>query len=283
MSDLADLTSPRLLEGRVAVVTGAAAGIGEGIVETFTAHGATVVAVDVDGDRLHDVVDRVVANDGLAVPVGTDVREPREVDALVARTLDELGTLDVLVNNVGDFLGTRGDFVDSREEDWDDLYAINLRSAFLCSRAALRPMLQAQQGAVINVSSVEGFRGIPGLVAYGTFKGAVDAFTKSLAVEVAPSGVRVNAIAPDKVQSVQTSYEQRWSPEQLAAVGQWIPAGRLGRPADVAGAALFLASDLSSFVTGTTVHVDGGTWAAGGWYRTPSGRWTNTPPMRDDA
>lgn len=271
------------LDGRVAVVTGGGAGIGAAVVRAFAAVGATVVAVDLDRERVERVVDDVVSNGGRAVAWEADVRDARDVDAFVQWTVGDLGGLDVLVNNVGDFLGTRGDFVDSHEEQWDALYAINLRSALLCSRAALRPMLRAGRGSVINVSSVEGFRAIPGLVAYGTFKGAIDAFTKSLAVEVAPAGVRVNAIAPDKVQSLQTSYEQRWSSDQLDAVGQWIPLGRLGHPEDVAGAALFLATDLSGFTTGTTVHVDGGTWAAGGWYRTPSGRWTNTPPMREDA
>jgi NAD(P)-dependent dehydrogenase (short-subunit alcohol dehydrogenase family) len=148
---------------------------------------------------------------------------------------------------------------------------------FLCTRAFVPGMVAQQRGSVINLSSVEAFRAIPRRPVYSAFKGAVTQFTKSLAVELGNDGVRVNAIAPDLTETIQVPYS-RWVPEeQEPLIPTWVPVGRFGQPDDIAGVALFLASDLSAFVTGTTVHADGGSLAAGGWFRRPDGTWTNRP------
>ena len=182
--------------------------------------------------------------------------------------LERYGRVDVLVNNVGHYLPGDGPFVESTEDEWDELYRVNLRHVFSCTQAFLPPMLERRTGSIINVSSVEAFRAIPRRPVYSAFKGAITQFTKSLAVELGNDGIRVNAIAPDLTESLQVPYA-KWVPdEQRHVIPTWVPVGRFGTPDDIAGVAIFLASDLAAFVTGTTVHADGGSLAAGGWFRT---------------
>ncbi|MGH8986295.1 MAG: SDR family NAD(P)-dependent oxidoreductase [Acidimicrobiia bacterium] len=268
-----------LLEGKVAVVTGGGGGIGRGITEAFAAYGARVVIAEIDVERAA-ATERAIRDDGGdALACVTDVREPDQVAGLAETTRAELGRVDVLVNNVGHYVLRGGaDFVDTTEDDWDALYAANLKHVFLCTRAFV-PMLldHGDGGSIINVSTVEAFRGIPQHSVYSAFKGAITQFTKSLALELGNAGVRVNAIAPDLTQSLQVRYD-RWVPEnQRHLIPTWVPVGRFGTADDLAGVAVFLASDLSAFVTGTTVHADGGSLAAGGWFRREDGRWTNRP------
>jgi NAD(P)-dependent dehydrogenase (short-subunit alcohol dehydrogenase family) len=259
------------------VVTGGAGGIGRGIVERFAAHGARVVVVDVDRDRAHETTEAVRAAGGTALAVQADVRERTEVARVRAAAHDAFGVPSVLVNNVGHYLPGDGDFLTSDEDEWDALYAINLKHVFLCTRELVPAMVDAGRGSVVNVSSVEAFRAIPRRAVYSAFKGAITQFTKSLAVDLGNAGVRVNAIAPDLTESLQVPYS-RWVPEdQQDRIPGWVPVGRFGTPADIAGVALFLASDLAAFVTGTTIHADGGSLAAGGWFRRPDGSWTNRP------
>jgi NAD(P)-dependent dehydrogenase (short-subunit alcohol dehydrogenase family) len=158
-----------------------------------------------------------------------------------------------------------------------DLYRVNLEHVLLVTRAVLPHMVERRSGAIVNVSTVEAFRGIPTRAVYAAFKAGITGLTKSLALEYAPHGIRVNAIAPDVIETLQVPYSRWVQPEDQHRVPQWVPIGRFGTPADVAGVALFLASDLAAFVTGTTVHADGGTFAAGGWFRTQEGGWTNRP------
>jgi NAD(P)-dependent dehydrogenase (short-subunit alcohol dehydrogenase family) len=266
------------LTGKVAVVTGGGGGIGRAVSETFAAHGAKVVVAEIDAGRAAETVDVIRAAGGDALPHPVDVRQRDEVTALADATLAEYGRVDVLVNNVGHYLFRATPFLETDEEHWDSLYAVNLRHMFLCTRAfAPRMVEQGDGGSIVNVSTVEAFRGIPLMAAYSAFKAGVTQFTKSLAVELGNDSVRVNAIAPDLTETIQVPYE-RWVPEeQRHLIPRWVPVGRFGTPDDIAGVALFLASDLSAFVTGTTVHADGGSLAAGGWYRTESGRWTNRP------
>ena len=271
------------LEGKSALVTGAGTGIGRSIVETFAAHGAAVIVVDRAEERVEEVVAAIEGRGGRAVPCVADVQAPEGVLALSAALSPVDGVLDVLVNNVGNFMPGAGWFLSTTEEDWEALYDVNLRHIFRVTRALAPGMVERGQGAIINVSTVEALRGIPGNAVYSAFKTAITGFTRSFALEVAPHGVRVNAIAPETTETDQVPVS-RWVPEEhTAQVPYLIPLGRFGRPADHAGAALFLASELSAWVTGVTLPVDGGAIAAGGFYRLPSGGWTNAPVVSEAA
>jgi 2-hydroxycyclohexanecarboxyl-CoA dehydrogenase len=258
-------------------VTGGGGGIGRGIAERFAAEGATVVVAELDAGRAEDTVTSIRAAGGNAISVVADVRQERDVEQMLRAALGERGRVDVLVNNVGHYGGARTAFHESTPEDWLDLYRVNLEHVLLCSRAVLGPMVEQGSGTIVNVSTIEAFRGIPTRAVYAAFKAGITGLTKSLALEYARHGIRVNAMAPDVTETLQVPYSQWVPPEDEHLIPVWVPVGRFGTPADAAGVALFLASDLASFVTGTTVHVDGGTFAAGGWFRTEEGGWTNRP------
>ena len=261
----------RILEGRVAAVTGGGGGIGRAICEAFAAHGADVVFAEIDADLAAETK----AACGARGVVG-DIREVGMVDAL----LHEAGPVDVLVNNVGHFVGRGGPFWETADDDWHELYRTNLEHVLRCTRGVLPGMIErGRGGSIINLTTVEAFRGIPQHPVYAAYKAAVTQFGRSLAVDVGEYGIRVNDIAPDVTRSRQLPYERWLTPEDEARIPRWVPIGRLGEPTDIAGVAVFLASDLSAFVTGTTIHADGGTYAAGGWYRTdrPERPWTNRP------
>ena len=266
--------SEALLANRTAVVTGGAGGIGAAISRRFASEGATVVVVDRDEPATLATVSQITDAGGRAAGVIADVTDADGVAAM----LDECGgQADVLVNNVGHYLHGRHDFVDSTDDEWAALHDVNLLHVLRCTRALLPGMLDRGRGSIVNLSTVEAHRGIPQHAVYSAYKAAVEAFTRSLALEVGGRGVRVNAIAPDLTESEQVRYRD-WVPEeQLALLPTWVPLARFGTPDDIAGVALFLASELSAFVTGTTVHADGGSRAAGGWFRTPTGGWTNRP------
>jgi 2-hydroxycyclohexanecarboxyl-CoA dehydrogenase len=267
-----------LLADRVAVVTGGGGGIGRGIAARFASEGASVVVAEIDAERAAETVASIAAAGGTVVAEVVDVSEPAGAAHVVERAMAEFGRIDVLVNNVGHFGGARKAFHENTDEEWDELYRVNLGHVLRCTRAALVHMLdRAEGGSIVTVSTVEAFRAIPTRAVYSAFKAAITGFTRSLGVEYARHGIRVNAIAPDVVETLQVPYSRWVGPEQQHLIPTWVPLGRFGTPDDVAGAALFLASDLSRFVTGTTVHVDGGTLAAGGWFPTEEGGWTNRP------
>ncbi|ORB73863.1 SDR family NAD(P)-dependent oxidoreductase [Mycobacterium scrofulaceum] len=269
-----------LLRDRVAVVTGGGGGIGAATARLFARHGAHVVIVDIDDGLAARTVDDIAASGASAVAVVTDVRDAAAVDELARSVLDRYGRVDVLVNNVGHWLRHPGNFVDTDPQFWDELYRINLQHVFLVTRAFLPAMVARRTGAVVNVSSIEGLRGYPEDPVYAAFKAAVIHFTRSLAVQVGSHGVRVNAIAPDVTESLQVPYSRWLSADERAQWPQWVPVGRMGVPEDQARVILFLASELSAFVTGHTVPTDGGTGAAGGWFRSsrrPDREWTNRP------
>ena len=262
-----------LLDGRVALVTGGGGGIGRAISERFAAEGARVVVAEIDEERGSETVAAIVASGGDAVTVVGDVTEAAFVEDLAR----DAGEVDVLVNNVGHYLVAGNDLLDHGPDAWDELYAVNLRHVLLCTRAFVEGMIARGRGSIVNVSSVEGFRAVPNRPVYGAFKAAIAGFTRSLAVDVGNAGVRVNAIAPDLTESLQVRYSEWVPPEHADRIPSWVPVGRFGTPDDMAGVALFLASDLSAFVTGTTINADGGSLAAGGWFRRPDGSWTNRP------
>jgi NAD(P)-dependent dehydrogenase (short-subunit alcohol dehydrogenase family) len=270
----------RLLADRIAVVTGGGAGIGAATAKLFAQHGAQVVVADIDGELAHGVADDIARTGGSAVPMVVDVREIDQVAGLAQVTRERFGRVDALVNNVGHWLRHPGNFVDTDPHLWDELYRINLHHVFLVTHAVLPAMIGQRRGAIVNVSSVEGLRGYPEDPVYAAFKAAVIHFTRSLAVQVGRDGVRVNAIGPDVTESLQVPYSQWLSADEQSQWPQWVPVGRMGVPEDQANVALFLACDLSAFVTGHTIPTDGGTGAAGGWYRSsrrPDREWTNRP------
>ncbi|WP_297595597.1 SDR family oxidoreductase [Mycobacterium sp.] len=269
-----------LLADRVAVVTGGGGGIGAATARLFARHGAHVVIADIDGELADATAAAITASGHSARAVVADVRDPDQVTHLARTVLDSYGRVDVLVNNVGHWLRHPGNFVDTDPRLWDELYQINLHHVFLLTQAFLPAMVDRHTGTIVNVSSVEGQRGYPEDPVYAAFKAAVIAFTRSLAVQVGNRGVRVNAIAPDVTESLQVPYMQWLSAEEQTRWPQWVPVGRMGLPEDQARVILFLASDLSSFVTGHTIPTDGGTGAAGGWFRSsrrPGREWTNRP------
>ncbi|OBH80744.1 oxidoreductase [Mycobacterium scrofulaceum] len=269
-----------LLGDRVAVVTGGGGGIGAATARLFAHQGAHVVIVDIDGGLAARTVDDIAASGGSAVAVVTDVRDAGAVDDMARSVLERYGRVDALINNVGHWLRHPGNFADTDPQLWDELYRVNLHHVFLVTHAFLPAMVARRTGAIVNVSSIEGLRGYPEDPVYAAFKAAVIQFTRSLAVQVGGHGVRVNAIAPDVTESLQVPYSRWLSPDEQAQWPQWVPVGRMGVPEDQARVILFLASDLSGFVTGHTIPTDGGTGAAGGWFRSsrrPDREWTNRP------
>ena len=265
-----------LLDGRVAVVTGGGGGIGAAISRLFAAHGALVEIAEIDEQRGERAVAEITAAGGVARLHLADVRDAADVERLRAAVIDKRGRVDVLVNNVGDYRPLVR-FHDSSPESWQAIYDVNLHHMLLVTRAFLAHMIDGGGGSIVNVHSVEGLRGFPGEPVYAAMKAAAAHFTKSLAVGYGRHGIRANGIGPDLTQTPQVDYlagseahEHLWE--------AWAPVGRLGRPEDQARVALFLASDLSSFVTGVNIAVDGGTLAGGGWFYSPSaGRFVNRP------
>ncbi len=265
-----------LLDGRVAVVTGGAGGIGGAISRLFAAHGALVEIVDLDADRAAAALLDITEAGGSARMHVANVRRSDEVEKVAEDVLRERGRVDVLVNNVGDYRPLVR-YERSAPEDWQEMLDVNLGHVLLVTRAFLDAMIEAGSGSIVNIHSVEGMRGYPGDPVYAAAKAGVAQFTRSMAVRFGRKGLRVNGIGPDLTQTEQVSYpddgddEARWE--------AWAPAGRRGSPEDQARVALFLASDLSSFVTGHNIPVDGGTLAGGGWFYSSSARrFVNRPP-----
>jgi NAD(P)-dependent dehydrogenase (short-subunit alcohol dehydrogenase family) len=235
-----------LLQKKLVLVTGGGSGIGEGIAKAMAEHGASVIVTDVNeaGAR------RVAAAIGGEHHV-LDVSDRAACDALAAR----VGPIAVLVNNAG--IIRRGKLeAGSARADWDATMAVNLDGPYNMVTAFLE-QLKATEGSVINIGSIQSFVALPNSAAYTTSKGGVRALTKALAIELSPQGVRVNAIGPGMI-ATPLNADARQNPDYMANFSQRIPLGRLGEPADIAGPAVFLASDLARYVTGVTLPVDGG-------------------------
>lgn len=262
------------------MVTGAAAGIGSGIARALAYHGARLVLVDVDEHELEVTAGQIVEAGGhKPESVVADVTENGSLVRIV-RASSDLGGATLLVNNVGDYRPS-GMFLNDDPANWERMYALNFGHVLGVTHALLPHMVEVGRGAILNVSSVEGFRGIPRNAVYGALKAAVIAFTASLAAEVGQFGIRVNCIAPDLTDTPQTPMWQMTETRYADHVAKWVPVGRFGSPRDHGDAAVFLLSDQSAFVTGECLRVDGGTLAAAGWFRRDTERFTNMPrPLR---
>jgi NAD(P)-dependent dehydrogenase (short-subunit alcohol dehydrogenase family) len=246
------------LAGKIAVVTGAANGIGRASALALAAAGADVAAVDLETDRLRTLSSEIEAYGRKALPLTADCTEPQLIAAAFAEIGRAFGAADILFNNVGQSARERaGPFWASDPQTWDFVLRISLRSAMLCTRQVVGEMRTRRSGKIINMSSESAFYGDTGLVDYAAAKMGVVGFTRALAREMAPFQVNVNAVAPG---AIATRAHDRLPPEVIGRIKASTPMGIVGRPEDVANAVVFLASEESRFITGQSLLIDGGRW-----------------------
>jgi meso-butanediol dehydrogenase / (S,S)-butanediol dehydrogenase / diacetyl reductase len=242
-------------QGRVAIITGSGSGLGRVLAQRFAAEGAAVVVADVVGQRATTVADEISEAGGRSLAQTTDVTNAADIEAMVGAARETFGSVEILVNNAAK--ATDADFLDVSEETWDEDVAIALKGSFLCSQAVLEDMTENRSGVILNISSVNALAYF-GNEAYSAAKAGILSLTRSLAVRYGPFGVRVNAIAPGTLKTPAWEQRQQKDPEVFERVAKWYPLGRIGEPEDVAGAALFLASDEAAWISGAVLPVDGG-------------------------
>jgi NAD(P)-dependent dehydrogenase (short-subunit alcohol dehydrogenase family) len=245
----------RRLEDKIALVTGGGAGIGRAIAETFAREGAHVVIADRDGETAQATADAITKSNGAATAHQVDVTDTREVEQLMAAIAETFGRLDVLINNAG--VGERADFRHLDDESWDRVWKTNLDGTVRCAREAFDLLKASGKASIVNLSSVMATKHTRQMSVYSATKGAVSALSRSLAVEYAPYGIRVNTLCPGYV---ETGLIGRYTANPMIAKGllSQTPLRRFGTPQDIANAALFLASDEAAYITGAGLHVDGG-------------------------
>jgi len=245
------------LNGKVAIITGASSGIGYATARVLANCGAAV-AINYNRNEAgaEQLKQEILGNGGKAITVQADVTRVTHVEALVKRTTEELGPVDILVNNAGSLI-ERLRILELSEERWDEVVDLNLKTAFLCSKSVTPSMMERKTGAIINLTSIAGRNGgALGSIHYSTAKGGVITFTKGLAKELAPFGIRVNAVSPGVI---DTPYHEQFStPEMMKGYVNAIPLGRVGKPEEVAKVIAFLASDAASYLAGETIEVNGG-------------------------
>jgi 3-oxoacyl-[acyl-carrier protein] reductase len=241
------------LQGKVAVVTGAAQGIGRAIAEALARDGADVVVADLDAGRSQETVAAVEKLNRRALNIKINVAEWNDAKAMAEQVVKQWGKIDILVNNAG--ITRDGLLLRMKEEDWNVVLQVNLNGTFHCTKAVLQPMTKQRYGRIINVASIVGVMGNVGQANYAASKAAVIGFTKTVAREYASRAVTVNAVAPGFIDTAMT---QGLSPDVKEVLQKQIPLGRLGQPEDIAAAVRFLASDEAAYITGQVLHVNGG-------------------------
>ncbi|MET0238369.1 MAG: SDR family oxidoreductase [Sphingobium sp.] len=276
MASFCDLTD------QVAIVTGGGGGIGRAIALALAEAGADIVVADIIPERCAEVEARVAELGRTCLPVPTDMSKTDQVRAMVAAAKERFGRIDILVNNAGGV--SRKNFIDQSENSWHRHIDLNFISMLAATSAAAPVMIEGGRGGtIINITSIEGSRAAPGYAVYAACKAGINNYTRTMALELADYGIRVNAIAPDftvtpgtRGNSTGPVDESKWfkvSPEMEDATARRIPLRRPGIDTECGHAALYLASPMSSYVTGIVLPVDGGSWASSGWVRDKTGKW----------
>jgi glucose 1-dehydrogenase len=248
--------SSKSLEGKVALVTGASTGIGKAIAIEMARRGASVVINYIGKpDSAQDVVKAIQGDNGTALAIEADVSNPQQVSQMIAKTVSQLGHIDVLVNNAG--IEKEIPFLDLSENDWDRIIAVDLKGPFLCAQAAAREMAKRKKGTIINISSVHEDLPFPGYAPYCAAKGGLRMLCRDLALELAKFNINIVNVAPGAIDTPINDATMT-NPEKVLALKREIPLGRVGQPQDVARLVCYLASDDASYITGTTVVIDGG-------------------------
>jgi NAD(P)-dependent dehydrogenase (short-subunit alcohol dehydrogenase family) len=250
---------PGRVDGKIAIVTGAGAGIGRAISVGLGAEGAAVVGTDIDQAGAMKTAELIRSDGGIATAMAQDVTDETRWAEVVADVVSEYGTLDILVNNAG--LYSIASLRETTLEEWDRVMAVNVTGVFLGMKHASAPMVKQRSGSIVNISSIAGLMGAPGHTLYGASKGAVRLMTKDVALELAARQVRVNSVHPSYVNTAMARYGAEAAGSSLDELGASYPLGRIGEPRDVAQAVVFLASEESDFMTGSELVVDGGTHA----------------------
>jgi len=250
------------LKGKVVIITGARRGMGKADALAFAKNGAKIVLADISQEECQLVVDEIKKTGGEAMAVKCDVTNEKEIEEMVRKTVESFGKVDIFVNNAG--ICQFKPFLEMTEEEWNKTLDVNLKGYFLCAKAAAKEMVKQKSGAIVNIASVvmgQMGKGMAGLAHYSASKGGIAALTKTLALELAPYNVRVNAIAPGAIDTPMAA-SAKADPKMLEMTLAMIPLHRMGKAEEIANTVLFLTSDASSYITGSIVVVDGG-WLAG--------------------
>lgn len=243
------------LSGKVAIVTGSGRGLGAAMARGLAAHGAKVTVSDRDQAAAAQTAEQIQSAGGIAIATFVDITQKQSCEDLIRLAINRFGQLDILVNNAG--IDIIKPAIDVTESEWDKILDVDLKGHFLCAQAAAKNMQQG--GSIINISSIASTVGIRNLVAYSAAKGGINQLTRVMALELAPQQIRVNAIAPGYFENImQGATAEHDSPEKQQQITTFTPLGRRGKPEELIGPVVFLASDASSYVTGTILYVDGG-------------------------
>jgi NAD(P)-dependent dehydrogenase (short-subunit alcohol dehydrogenase family) len=273
-----DISKETSLDGQVALVTGGGAGIGRGISVALAAHGAKVVIAEIDAARAAQTQEIIESSGGVAVAAITDVMDTDQIRSAVDLAESKYGGLDILINNAGGVAGKN--FIDQSERSWRRHIDINLVSMLAATHAGAHLMIKGGRGgSIVNITSIEGSRAAPKYAVYSACKAGMINFTRTMALELAEYGIRVNCLAPDITRTpgmhgwmsgpVDEEELKRAQGIPATSIQSYVPLGREGDTKDLGNAAVFLCSNMASYITGAIIPVDGGTWASAGWTRTP--------------